>query len=77
MVDEIDLHLHPRRQMEVISTVARAFPRMQFILTSHSPLVASSLEWMNIITLKLDSRSNSTEPHRFPESIRGLVADRC
>ena len=37
MVDEIDLHLHPRWQMKVISTVARAFPRMQFIFTSHSP----------------------------------------
>jgi energy-coupling factor transporter ATP-binding protein EcfA2 len=31
MVDEIDLHLHPRWQMKVISTVARSFPRMQFI----------------------------------------------
>jgi hypothetical protein len=75
MVDEIDLHLHPRWQMEVISTVARAFPRMQFIFTSHSPLVAGSLEWMNIITLKLDSRSNSTRARRLKESIHGLDAD--
>ncbi len=74
MVDEIDLHLHPRWQMKVISTVAHAFPRMQFILTSHSPLVAGSLEWMNIITLKL-GKSNSTRAHRFPESIHGLDAD--
>lgn len=75
MVDEIDLHLHPRWQMKVISTVARAFPRLQFILTSHSPLVAGSLEWMNIITLKLDARSNATRVRQFKESIHGLDAD--
>jgi hypothetical protein len=75
MVDEIDLHLHPRWQMKVISTVARAFPRLQFIFTSHSPLVASSLEWMNIITLKLNAKSNSTHARRLEESIHGLDAD--
>jgi hypothetical protein len=48
---------------------------MQFILTSHSPLVAGSLEWMNLITLKLDRRTNATKAHRFPESIHGLDAD--
>ena len=52
LVDEIDLLLHPKWQMHVIRTVAKALPKMQFVLTSHSPLVASSLEWMNIITLK-------------------------
>jgi len=75
MVDEIDLHLHPRWQMKVIPTVARALPRMQFIFTSHSPLVASSLEWMNIITLKHASRSNQTHVRRLEQSIHGLDAD--
>jgi hypothetical protein len=74
MVDEIDLHLHPRWQMKVISTVARAFPHMQFVLTSHSPLVASSLEWVNIITLKLSTKSHSTHARRLKESIHGLDA---
>jgi hypothetical protein len=75
MVDDIDLQLHPRWQMKVIKTIARTFPRMQFILTSHSPLVAGSLEWMNIITLKFNSRSNATKVHRLTESIHGLDAD--
>jgi hypothetical protein len=75
MVDDIDLHFHPRWQMKVVSTVARAFPRMQFILTSHSPLVAGSLEWMNILTLKLNSKANSTRARRLEESIHGLDAD--
>ena len=75
MVDEIDLHLHPRWQMKVIKTVARALPRMQFIFTSHSPLVAGSLEWMNIITLKLSRHANRTIVKRLKESIHGLDAD--
>ena len=75
MVDDIDLQLHPRWQMTVIKTIARTLPRLQFILTSHSPLVAGSLEWMNITTLKHDRRSNATRAHRFPESLHGLDAD--
>jgi hypothetical protein len=75
MVDDIDLQLHPRWQIRVIPTIARVFPRMQLILTSHSPLVAGSLEWMNIITLKRSGRSNATQAQRLQESIHGLDAD--
>jgi hypothetical protein len=75
LVDEVDLHLHPRWQMQVIATIARALPNMQFIFTSHSPLVAGSLEWMNIITLKVNARTNRTTATRLKESIHGLDAD--
>ena len=75
MVDEIDLLLHPRWQMKVIPAIARALPNVQFILTSHSPLVASSLEWMNILTLKNPGKANVTRVHRVKESIHGLDAD--
>jgi len=75
MVDEIDLLLHPRWQMNVIGTVARTLPRMQFILTSHSPLVASSLEWMNIYTLNLNTKANRATAKRLKQSIHGLDAD--
>jgi len=75
LVDEIDLHLHPKWQMQVIRTVARALPRMQFVFTSHSPLVAGSLEWMNIITLKVGATTNRTVAKRVKQSIHGLDAD--
>lgn len=48
---------------------------MQFILTSHSPLVAGSLEWMNIITLKTGAKTNRTVAKRLQQSVRGLDAD--
>jgi AAA domain, putative AbiEii toxin, Type IV TA system len=75
LVDEIDLHLHPKWQMKVISTVAKALPKMQFVFTSHSPLVAGSLEWMNIITLKVGTKTNRTVAKRLKQSIHGLDAD--
>jgi energy-coupling factor transporter ATP-binding protein EcfA2 len=75
LVDEIDLHLHPKWQMQVIRIVARALPRMQFVFTSHSPLVAGSLEWMNIIRLTVGTKTNRTIAKRLHEGIHGLDAD--
>ena len=75
LVDEIDLLLHPLWQMHVIEQVSRAFPHIQFIFTSHSPLIAGSLEWMNILTLKGDAKTNRTTVERLKEGIHGLDAD--
>lgn len=39
MIDEIDLHLHPKWQGEFVSRLTEAFPNIQFIVTTHSPQV--------------------------------------
>lgn len=44
MIDEIDLHLHPRWQRVVLDGLREAFPRLQFVVTTHSPQVLSSAE---------------------------------
>ncbi|MEZ4321148.1 MAG: AAA family ATPase [Myxococcota bacterium] len=44
MIDEIDLHLHPRWQRVVLDGLQTTFPRLQFIITTHSPQVLSSVE---------------------------------
>lgn len=44
LVDEIDLHLHPKWQRSVIASLRRAFPKMQFIATTHSPQVVASVQ---------------------------------
>jgi predicted ATP-binding protein involved in virulence len=44
LVDEIDLHLHPRWQRKVLQGLRAAFPLLQFIVTTHSPQVLSSVE---------------------------------
>lgn len=43
LIDEIDLHLHPVWQRRVVPDLRRAFPRLQFIATSHSPQVLASV----------------------------------
>lgn len=74
MVDEIDLHIHPKWQINVIPKLAKALPNLQFIVTSHSPLVVGSLEWMNIIVME-KGRGESSVPRRRQESVHGLDAD--
>ena len=41
LIDEVDLHLHPKWQRTVIARLIRTFPNCQFVLTTHSPLVIS------------------------------------
>jgi hypothetical protein len=74
MVDEIDLHLHPSWQMTVVPTVAGALPNLQFIFTTHSPLIVGSLEWSNII-LVTEGRSGASVAKRVPQPIHGMDAD--
>jgi predicted ATP-binding protein involved in virulence len=38
-IDELDLHLHPKWQRDVVPDLLRTFPRLQFIATSHSPFL--------------------------------------
>ena len=43
IIDEIDLHLHPRWQQSVIPSLQEAFPLIQFIVTTHSPQVLTTV----------------------------------
>jgi predicted ATP-binding protein involved in virulence len=43
LIDEIDLHLHPRWQRRVVDDLLRTFPKIQFFGTTHSPFVIQSL----------------------------------
>lgn len=44
IVDEIDLHLHPSWQQRVVAGIRSAFPRIQWIVTTHSQQVVSTVE---------------------------------
>lgn len=52
MVDEIDLLLHPEWQRHVVPTLSKAFPNIQFLLTTHSPIVAGTLESKNLFLIE-------------------------
>lgn len=44
LIDEIDLHLHPKWQRQIVRNLTTAFPRCQFIATTHSPQVIGEVE---------------------------------
>jgi predicted ATP-binding protein involved in virulence len=44
LIDEIELHLHPKWQREIIPSLIRTFPNCQFIITTHSPQVLSHVQ---------------------------------
>ena len=50
-MDEIDAHLHPKWQQEVVRDLKETFPNIQFISTSHSPFIIQSLEAGELRTL--------------------------
>lgn len=51
LIDELDLHLHPRWQRRVIGDLKRTFPMIQFIATTHSPFLIQALEPGELIKL--------------------------
>lgn len=54
LLDEIDLHLHPTWQRRIVPILRSVFPRLQFIVTTHSPLVLTGFEADEIIGLQLE-----------------------
>ncbi len=52
LVDEIDLHLHPKWQRKLIQFLSDTFPNTQFIATAHSPLVVQAASDANIVLLQ-------------------------
>ena len=53
LLDELDLHLHPTWQRRIVPILKRAFPRLQFVVTTHSPLVLTGFEQHEIVALTM------------------------
>lgn len=54
LIDEIELHLHPRWQRNVMENLSKTFPACQFIVTSHSPQVIGEVENDSVRFLEKD-----------------------
>jgi len=57
LIDEIDLHLHPKWQTEIIENLSNHFPNVQFIVTAHSPLMVQPSTNINYAILKFKDNS--------------------
>lgn len=56
LIDELDLHLHPKWQWKVIKALKETFPNVQFIATTHSPIILASCKNERVISI--DSNMN-------------------
>ncbi|EGR0658320.1 AAA family ATPase [Vibrio cholerae] len=54
VIDEIELHLHPKWQQEILIGLQETFPNLQFIVTTHSPQVLSTVDKECIRILRFD-----------------------
>jgi predicted ATP-binding protein involved in virulence len=51
LIDEIDLHLHPKWQRRIVPTLSRIFPNIQFVISTHSPHVMTHVRPENLFLL--------------------------
>ena len=62
IIDELDVHLHPEWQLTIRKSLATIFPKLQFIITTHSPHLITSAEAGELIVLPELSRKVCVEP---------------
>ena len=63
LIDEIDLHLHPKWQRQIVHNLTKTFPRCQFIATTHSPQVIGEVPHERIQIISVDEVYSPT--HSF------------
>lgn len=63
LIDELDMHLHPIWQKHVVGDLKAAFPKLQFIVTTHSPFIVQSVDAGELINLDVQTDIN---PKDYP-----------
>ena len=53
-IDEIDMHLHPKWQWKVLDALHSSFPKIQFIVATHSPIIISSSKEARLLSIGED-----------------------
>ena len=66
LIDELDLHLHPEWQRKIIGFLSKLFPKVQFIVTAHSPLILQSADEINLVMLKKQGDGVVIEQPKIP-----------
>lgn len=82
LVDEIDLHLHPRWQRDLVHRLTTLFPNTQFIATAHSPLIVQAAPDANLVVLRrqpdgvvIDSAPRSVRKWRIDQILTSELFD--
>lgn len=75
LIDEVDLHLHPTWQREIGPRLRQVFPRVQFVVSSHSPFIAQAASRDGLFVLRAASRDAPVGVIRPAPQVAGWTAD--
>ena len=74
LIDEVDLHLHPRWQRDILRQLTQVFPNIQFIVSTHSPIiVVGAAEIAQVINLNNINTDKELAQEKVPISNVGQV----
>ncbi len=75
LIDEIDLHVHPRWQRTIMKQFSDHFPNVQFVATTHSPLMITSMSDVNVAVLRQTEAGDHVVVENDPEVVEGWRFD--
>ena len=75
LIDEIDLHLHPRWQRMIMEQFSDHFRNVQFVATTHSPLMITSMIDVNVAVLKQTEAGDQVAIENEPDVVEGWRFD--
>ncbi|MGF1717681.1 ATP-binding protein [Photobacterium chitinilyticum] len=73
LIDEIDAHLHVSLQRKILAFFVEAFPKVQFIVTTHSPFVIQSIEDVVVYDLSLREQLENLSAFSYDAIMEGLL----
>lgn len=75
IIDEIETHLHPRWKMRIVSLLREAFPKIQFVMTTHDPLCLRGMYQGEVFVLQRRSEDARIESLEELPDVQGMRAD--
>lgn len=75
LIDEIDLHVHPRWQRRIMAQFSHHFTNVQFVATTHSPLMITSMRDVNVAVLRQPEPGDHVVIENDPEVVEGWRFD--
>lgn len=76
LIDEIDTYLHPDWQYTILRTLMKYFPKVQFIVTTHSPFALTSVHHDQMYIYNLEKEQGTATIKEVQENLYGADANR-
>ncbi len=74
LIDEVDLHLHPKWQQRVLADLLSIFPKIQFIVTTHAPEVINSVHSENLVILE-DCQAERADSQIYGKDVSSVLKE--